>query len=840
MLINDVAGEECRIAVVSDGRLEEFYQERVSADSHVGNIYLGKVTNVEPSIQAAFVDFGLERNGFLHVSDLHPMYFPGEAREAFEKVGLKTPRRERPPIQECLRKGSKIVVQVLKEGIGTKGPTLTSYPSIPGRYLVMMPHMKHAGVSRKVEDDDARRAARQILKDLAPPEELGFIVRTAGIGQTKTELKRDLTYLTRLWKSLEKRRKKLRGIGELYAESDLIIRTLRDIYNTAIEEIIVDSARAAQRVADFLAVVNPRSKTKVFHYDDPVPLYHRHNLEEQIESISAREVPLKSGGSLVFDQAEALVAIDVNSGKSRDAKDAESNAFNTNAEAIGEIARQLRLRDLGGVIVADLIDMSLAKNRRTIESNFKALMKQDRARTRVGSISMFGTLELTRQRMRPSLRKSLYEDCPSCAGSGQVKSGESVVLHVMRELAFVLHQEKVARVELTISPDVAFQLLNKRRRQLVDLEKRYGKDVLVRVGGSAIDFVSIVSHDDRGVQINTGAMNDIIRRHLSEEPQITEVIGRAAGLLEVEEEPEPQTDPQSTKTEDTQDKSISGSYLDAVEDDDEEESSGRKRRRRRRGGRRRRKSDKPQSEEGNEQNESSDTETFSESQGQAQDAPDDQSDDTDTPESEDAPKKKRSRRRRKSKRADESQDSTTSEASDSENTEEKPSEEAEKQAEPEEKRLSAREIAAQYAQQRKAAEQSKSEDEQPASAETSAGEDTPPTDEAPQAPDEPQESEAPKTEDNETSAEEKPKKKRTRRRTKKKAVTEPTDEPVAKEPDSEDTPADSATTEEKPKKKRTRKKRSKKTTTKATTEDKPADETSSGYANTVLAGEDTP
>ncbi|MEQ9461865.1 MAG: Rne/Rng family ribonuclease [Phycisphaeraceae bacterium] len=643
MLINDIAGEECRIAVITDGKLEEFYQERASADSHVGNLYLGKVTNVEPSIQAAFVDFGLERNGFLHISDVHPMYFPGEDREEFEKVGVKTPRRERPPIQNCLRRGSKVVVQVLKEGIGTKGPTLTSYLSIPGRYLVMMPNMKHAGVSRKVEDDEARREMRQILKELNPPEDFGVIVRTAGIGQTKTEIKRDLSYLTRLWDSIEKRKKKLRAVGLLYAESDLIIRTIRDVYTTAIEEIIVDSHAAAQRVADFLAVINPRSKTKVFHDNNPIPLFHRQDIEPQIEAISAREVPLKSGGSLVFDQAEALVAIDVNSGKSRDAKDAESNAYNTNAEAIEEIARQLRLRDLGGVVILDLIDMMQLKNRRTIESRFKALMKDDRARTRVGSISQFGILEMTRQRMRPSLRRSLFEDCPSCQGIGQVRSKESVVLHVMRELAFVMHREHVARVELTISPDVAFLLLNRRRRQLTALEHTFNKDVTVRVGGASVDYINIAAFDERGTLINMATLTEQVRKASNAKSGLTQIVGKPSDPIEMDEEDEAPAPPSQQPKAASSDDAASGSYIDAVDDDSPEEGPKKKRRRRRR---RRGKNEEGQIE-GNEA-------VASDSTPQEPDAPEvsiealaeEQSERTDESDEDGAPKKKRRRRRR--------------------------------------------------------------------------------------------------------------------------------------------------------------------------------------------------
>ena len=498
MIINHVPGEECRIAIAEDGKLEEFYQERASTQSHVGNIYKGRVVNVEPAIQAAFIDFGLERNGFLHITDLHPKYFPGPDREEFEKVGKKTARHERPPIQKCLKRGQEVLVQVLKEGIGTKGPTVTSYLSIPGRFLVMMPDMQRLGVSRKVEDDDARKEMRDILKTLDPPKDFGFIVRTAGIGQTKADLKRDLSYLARLWKDIETKRQAKGKFGELYAESDLVIRTIRDVFSGDIDRIVCDDPVAARRARDFLAVANPRTKSKVAYYDDPVPVFDRMGIEPQIANINAREVPLPSGGALVIDSTEALVAIDVNSGKSRAARDAETNAYKTNLEAVDEIARQLRLRDLGGLVVLDLIDMRPMKNRKTVENRFRTNLKKDRARTRIGAISQFGLLEMTRQRMRPSLKSSIYNDCAHCTGRGYAMSPESVVLSVMRQLALVMHRDDVARIELTISPDVAFHILNRKRGELVDLESRHGKRVMVRVGGGTVDHIGLAAFNAAG------------------------------------------------------------------------------------------------------------------------------------------------------------------------------------------------------------------------------------------------------------------------------------------------------------------------------------------------------
>lgn len=580
MLINYVPGEECRIAIVVDGSLEEFYQERASAGSTVGNIYKGKVTNVEPSIQAAFIDFGEGRNGFLHITDLHPSYFSGKHHEDTEQVGSKTPRHERPLIQRCLKRGQDILVQVLKEGIGTKGPTLTSYLSIPGRFLVMMPQMQRLGVSRKVDDDEARREMKKILAELKPPEGFGFIIRTAGLGQTKTDLKRDLAYLVRLWKSIERRKSDLRGVGELYTEQDLIIRTIRDVFTNDISRVVIDNPQAAKRANDFLTIASPRSKPKVVYYHDPVPLFHRFDIERQIESINAREVPLKSGGSLVFDQTEALVAIDVNSGKSRAARDAESNAFNTNMEAVDEITRQLRLRDLGGVIVNDLIDMRDLKRRKQVETRFRNNLKKDRARTRVGSISQFGLLEMTRQRMRPSLASSLSSQCVACAGRGHVKSPESVVLDVMRRLALVLSRNEVVRAELVISPDAAFQLLNRKRGQLVELETRYGKPVTVRVGGSSVDYVDIRLFDERGGQMEFDSLGSVKGIAPPTDTTYLEVEGDELPQidgLDYDEEIDEQPVPMSGHDE------VEQTLLAPSKGDDVPHTGKRKRRRRRRG-----------------------------------------------------------------------------------------------------------------------------------------------------------------------------------------------------------------------------------------------------------------
>ncbi|MEO0632041.1 MAG: ribonuclease E/G, partial [Planctomycetota bacterium] len=301
MLISYQPGEECRIAILENNKLEEYHAERPATANRVGNLYLGKVTNVESSIQAAFVDFGGAENAFLHTSDLHPRFFPGEDEDTSEKIGKKTPRRERPPIQKCLKKGQKIVVQIMKDGVGTKGPACTSYLSIPGRYLVMMPHMDKVGVSRKVEDDETRKKMRAILDQLEMPEGFGFILRTAGFDKTKTELKRDLSYLQRLWKSIEKRQKQTSKPTLLYAESDLLVRALRDLLDKDVDEIIIDNEHGLTRAANFLKVVAPRTAAKILNYNLKTPMFHAYGIEDQVRIMMSREVPLPSGGRLVID-----------------------------------------------------------------------------------------------------------------------------------------------------------------------------------------------------------------------------------------------------------------------------------------------------------------------------------------------------------------------------------------------------------------------------------------------------------------------------------------------------------------------------------------------------------
>ena len=507
MLVDEVPGESCRIAVLEKGRLEELFVERAQSSTAVGNIYKARVVNVESAIQAAFVDYGEGMNGFLHVSDLHPRYFPGGDKT--EKVGRKTPRRERPPIQEALKKGQEILVQVLKQGVGTKGPTVTSYLSIPGRLMVMMPGMDRVGVSRKV-DDEQRDKMRKILDQLDLPEGFGFILRTAGYDRTKAELKRDVSYLRRLWDQLEKRMSRVGAPSELYTEGDLLVRTIRDVVDDSIGSIVVNSEVAFERAKAFLDVIAPKSSPIVRHYDDPVPLFDAFGVEPQIDMIHAREVPLRSGGALVIDQTEAMVAIDVNSGRSRGAKDAESNAVSTNREAVDEIARQLRLRDQGGLVVCDLIDMRFARNRKEIEERLANNLAKDRARTTFLPISEFGLVEMTRQRIRPSIRTQYFTPCPMCQGIGEIRNPDSVAGDAVRRAARYLAIDKVDRIELVCGFRVASAILAGHRRRIDALERQSGGRIDVRISDQIPgDRFDVYAYDDRGADLDLGRLPKI-------------------------------------------------------------------------------------------------------------------------------------------------------------------------------------------------------------------------------------------------------------------------------------------------------------------------------------------
>ncbi len=511
ILINEADPEERRIAVVENGLLQEIHIDNPSREVHLGNVYKGKVVNIEPSIGAAFVDYGGSRNGFLHASDVLPAYadpnvsledivtgrvesaragYTGEIDEAgpLEKKGPgeeqgeegKSKARTKLPINELLRKGQEVVVQITKDGIGAKGSTLTTYISVPGRYLVFMPSLGKCGVSRKIADEKERGRLKKLAQELAQGSGgIGFIVRTAGINRTKKELLKDLDYLKKLWSLLMKRLKTLSAPAPLYEESDLAIKTMRDIFTPDIQEVVVDSEDAYNRILEFLDKLMPRYRSRIVHYKGGEPIFHHFGVEAEIETLFDNRIELKSGISIVIEQTEALVAIDVNSGKFKTESDLEETAYLTNMEAVPEIVRQIRLRDLGGMLVIDFIDMMEEKHRKAVEKHLRECLKGDRARIKVGKISQFGMLEMTRQRVGPGLKRMLFSQCPTCRGTGMVRSASSQGLAVLRRLRATLRRKNVDGVEVTVHPDVADYLLNRKRGALHQLEQETGRFVRI-------------------------------------------------------------------------------------------------------------------------------------------------------------------------------------------------------------------------------------------------------------------------------------------------------------------------------------------------------------------------
>lgn len=482
MLINTKEPEEVRVAILDDRELDDLLFESTAQTSYLNNIYLGRVVNIEPSIGAAFVDFGGDRNGFLHESDIVTGAI--EANRQSPKSALaKTSRGERRPIQDLVRKGQSVLVQITKDGIGSKGPTLTTNVSIPGRYLVLMPYLGRCGVSRKIPDKDERKRLKTLLGDLEPPADLGVIIRTAGVDRTKSELQKDLRYLLRLWDVISNRIEGGRAPATIYLESDLIIRTIRDYFTGDISRVLVDSEAVARKCTDFLRQVMPRYCNRVEHYSGKHPLFHEYGIEPQIEQIYRRRIDLPSGGSVVIEQTEALVAVDVNSGKYRENEDPEETAYRTDLEAIPVIVRQIRLRDLGGLLIIDFIDMQKEKHKRTVERELRAALKRDRARAKMTRMSEFGIIEITRQRVRAGLGRANFVSCPHCRGAGQIKTVESQVLAALRQIRALLARDRGGAFDVAMHPQVASVLLNDKRRQLAAIEEEFSKTV--RIHGQA-------------------------------------------------------------------------------------------------------------------------------------------------------------------------------------------------------------------------------------------------------------------------------------------------------------------------------------------------------------------
>lgn len=640
MLINAIDPEESRIAVVEDGVLQELHVELASREAYLGNVYKGKVVNIEPSIGAAFVSFGGRVNGFLHVSDVLPAYGrpdfrlediiegrarvdvgdgpesmqqaladdededegePAESQDARaastevadaaqaddeaetwhagdgefgavtevavdeaedglaesdspvqaaldrgagddggidlapaaaaeaeggaagngedgehqldevesgtaaakdvepapDQVAVKVvkpgrrrrrerpqqqSRRNRPTIDQLLKKGQEVVVQITKEGIGTKGPTLTTYVSMPGRCLVLMPSLPKCGVSRKIENAKERKRLKRIVRELDETGSggIGFIVRTAGVNKTLADLQRDRDYLKKIWEMVAQRLHVTRAPALLYQESDLVLKAMRDLFIPDIAEVVVDSEDVHLRIKDFAEKLMPHMADRIRRHELTTPLFHSFGIETEVEALYQPKVDLPNGASIVIDQAEALVAIDVNSGKFKPGADLEETAYRTNLDAIPEIVRQLRLRDLGGLIIIDFIDMAAEKHRRGIEKRLIEALRGDRARIKVGRISPFGMLEITRQRVGPGLKRTVFMQCPHCKGSGWARTVQSKALAVMREVRALLNLKGYSVLQVFAAPGVNDYLSNYKRRQILDLEDAVGKSVVLR------------------------------------------------------------------------------------------------------------------------------------------------------------------------------------------------------------------------------------------------------------------------------------------------------------------------------------------------------------------------
>ncbi len=468
MLFNATQSEELRVALVDGQRLYDLDIETAIRETKKSNIYKAKITRVEPSLEAAFVDYGAERHGFLPLKEISRIYF---------KDGVETSGRVN--IKEVVREGQEIVIQVAKEERGNKGAALTTFISLAGRYSVLMPNNPRAGgVSRRIEGE-ARSEAREALSAIEIPADMGLIIRTAGIGKSVEELQWDLDYLMNLWGSIDNASKNRSAPFLIYQESSLITRTIRDYFRNDINEVIIDEPAIYEQARQFMEQVMPNNLHKVKLYDDPVPLFTRYQIETQIESAFQREVRLPSGGALVIDHTEALISIDINSARATKGGDIEETALNTNLEAADEIARQLRLRDLGGLVVIDFIDMSPAKNQREVENRMRDALKVDRARVQVGRISRFGLLEMSRQRLRSSLGESSQLVCPRCSGQGTIRGIESSALSILRIVEEESMKEKTARIIAQVPVDVATFLLNEKREILFDIEKRQNIKVLL-------------------------------------------------------------------------------------------------------------------------------------------------------------------------------------------------------------------------------------------------------------------------------------------------------------------------------------------------------------------------
>jgi ribonuclease E len=474
MFVAVLPGEQVEVVLAEDGKVQEYYVEMAHQVKTKGNIYKGTIHNIDPSLQAAFINYGANKNGFLQIDEVHPEYYlqPHDTSKGYKY----------PLLQKVLKAGQEILVQVVKEPTGSKGAFLTSYLSLPGRFVVLTPGREQIGVSRKIEDDQERAELKKTINGLEPGDGMGVIVRTASIGQNKTSLSKDLQFLKRLWKDVRKKGTQAKSPALIYQEPDLASRAVRDYLTDDVGEIWVDYQETAEQVRKFAALIFPRRPNMVKVHQDPErTLFERFNLQKQIDQIYSREVMLPSGGRLCFDQTEALMAVDINSGKIGGRASFHEMALKTNMEAAEAIAEQLRLRDIGGQIVIDFIEMKDRKHWREVEKTLRNAMKGERARYDVGKMTKFGLLQVVRQRMGTSALSISTEPCPCCGGTGNRRNMEWQSLLALKEIFRLLRRGSCPHpLEYEAQPELAYYLLNKKRENLVELEEHFENRVVIK------------------------------------------------------------------------------------------------------------------------------------------------------------------------------------------------------------------------------------------------------------------------------------------------------------------------------------------------------------------------
>ncbi|MBN2514817.1 MAG: Rne/Rng family ribonuclease [Deltaproteobacteria bacterium] len=473
ILINTIDEEESRMAIIEDGKLLEFNIQMSVKEPTTGNIYKGIVQRVERGLQAAFVEYGGDRNGFLPLNDVSPEYF------VRSEEGENTGKPEGKPV---LKVGQELLVQVVREQKNRKGAMLTTYLSLPGRYLVLMPGKRSSGISRKIEDEADRKKLKEIMGTIAAREEMGFIVRTAGVNRTKQELLRDFQILLRLWKDIKKKAERTSAPALIYQESDFAVRSLRDYYTSDVDEILVDSLDTYRKMRTYFKAVSPRNVKMIRQYKEDTPIFNKYNLEDQIDEVYRERVNLKYGSYLIITPTEAMITIDVNSGRATNRKDVEETAFRTNLAAAEEIARQLRLRDLGGLIVIDFIDMKDQKHNAQVEKVFKKSLKVDRSRIQLSKISRFGILELSRQKKQSTIQEISYTSCPHCKGTGMRPSMEYIALNTFRKIKSEAVKGDYSAINVSLPYEVSDYLLNQKRSEMSKMEMLY--DISIHVSGS--------------------------------------------------------------------------------------------------------------------------------------------------------------------------------------------------------------------------------------------------------------------------------------------------------------------------------------------------------------------